>query len=849
MFFFQYTSITRYSTTFSPTLHNVCVALLSIAVLTTAACSGCNSRQTTQQLAEEEAERDQTTSSEKKRKKPRLEIERLQPLLGQEITEEAMWAENSESLDENATPLLIKPGHWMATVQRMKPNYTDFVGHSTISLLNTKNKPVPLEFTRFTLYFSRPVALAKGRVKRVEGEVFVPERTTATRLRENLTNRNTGNTHEKTLKLLPMPPYQYFVVVLAKEVSRYGFLKVTDTVRAPWEEEFEAAAQPHYRVVLADAGKSLPLSSNSLAWTTIAYLVWDEVDPTRLTSEQQWALVDWLHWGGRLVINGPDSLDTLRGSFLDEWLPVESSGSRSIVDDDLRQWSRYWGGRARGANVLPLVPTKPWSGLVLSPRKGTRELVGGGGLFYQREVGLGSVVVSAVQLAERDLVNWPGFDSFLNGGLLGRPRRQYSKGAYDGRRVDWADYRGHRLDAHFTTPRRLAARDVTTSANVLRVETAITNQFGQPDTKLTTQIDRPGGVGAWSAFSPVAVAAREVLTAAAAVRVPKAEFVIACLAVYLVVLVPINWMVFHSLRRVEWAWIAAPVIALLGTWVIARQAQLDIGFVRSQTEVGLLELHSPYERGLLSRYTALYSSLSTTYDVTFEESETVAAPFPASQRETRKLGDTLWQVGFEKHHDTQLRGLTVSSTSTRMLHSEQMFALDGPIRLGLSSRGHEQVENRTRYRLRDLMVVHRFFDDDGQPHYKGDWIGELRASDSAVLALSSIDVTEKRRLFAEERRQSAEEAIGERLTLDTLVDLALKFPDRSDPYSNRREEYRLVGVIDQLMPGTTVAPAASQTHGATVVLAHLRYGEPPNPEPDVNSRDDVIQDAPPTFSN
>ena len=96
---------------------------------------------------------------------------------------------------------------------------------------------------------------------------------------------------------------------------------------------------------------------------------------------------------------------------------------------------------------------------------------------------------------------------------------------------------------------------------------------------------------------------------------------------------------------------------------------------------------------------------------------------------------------------------------------------------------------------------------------------------------------------------SAEEAIGERLTLDTLVDLALKFPDRSDPYSNRREEYRLVGVIDQLMPGTTVAPAASQTHGATVVLAHLRYGEPPNAEPDVNSRDDGIQDAPPALSN
>ena len=61
-----------------------------------------------------------------------------------------------------------------------------------------------------------------------------------------------------------------------------------------------------------------------------------------------------------------------------------------------------------------------------------------------------------------------------------------------------------------------------------------------------------------------------------------------CLTLYLVALVPLNWLVFNAIGRVEWAWIAAPVIAVVGTWLIVDRARLDIGFVRSQTEIGVL---------------------------------------------------------------------------------------------------------------------------------------------------------------------------------------------------------------------------------------------------------------------
>ena len=123
-----------------------------------------------------------------------------------------------------------------------------------------------------------------------------------------------------------MPSHQYFMLVLAREPARYAYLKVTDSVRAPFEDD-NGQSPPHYRVVLADAAKPLPLPANVLTWTSVAYIVWDEVNLDRSNPAQQAALVDWIHWGGRLIINGPDSLDSLRASFLDEYLPVEPASA------------------------------------------------------------------------------------------------------------------------------------------------------------------------------------------------------------------------------------------------------------------------------------------------------------------------------------------------------------------------------------------------------------------------------------------------------------------------------------------------------------------------------------------
>ncbi|NOZ38960.1 MAG: hypothetical protein GXP24_01880 [Planctomycetes bacterium] len=815
---------------------------LMILMLATAGCGGCDSKQTPQTQAEkEEAEKEKKNLAAKKKRDDR-EIKPLLPLLGQEPSPEN---NASELPTGNAGhKLLVKPGHWTTTVQEMKSNYEDFVGDSSAMLLDSKRQPVTLDHTNFTFQSKRPVALAKGRKKRVEGELYIPEQSTGVQLRATLRNRHSGGLEKNVPQpmLQKMPSYQYFIVVLSKEISQYGFLKVTDAVRMPWEEEFDAVSQPHYRVVLADASKSLPLPSNALTWTSVSHLFWDEVDPTRLTPAQQLALVDWLHWGGRLIINGPDSLDTLRGSFLADFLPVEIAGPRAVTKADLNEWSAYWSRRDRGTRPPQLQPTKPWSGIRLKPNADATELAGGAELFYEQFVGRGTVVVSAIQLAERDLINWPGYDSFLNAALLRRPRRLFSKAPYDDDRprIGWSEYPDRRLDAHFTTGLRMFARDAKMPTNQWSVEEPEGNLFGQSNSVTTTKIDRPGGIGSWSEFNPVSEAARAVLTDAAAVRVPGGGFVLACLGFYLVVLVPLNWMVFRTLGRVEWAWIAAPVIAVLGTLLIVRLAQLDIGFVRSQTEVALLELQETHPRGLLSRFTALYSSLSTTYDVTFDSPTTVATPFPASKK-PRPIDENIWDVVFEKQNETRLRGLAVSSASTKMVHSEEMFALAGSLRLGRSSRGHEQLVNRLGYSLRDVVVVRRFFERGSTPKYESSWIGELRDGDSAVIGFRPLAITKDQIPHLEERQQATSVNRATKMDVEPLLKVAFDFPGNEDPVEYRRDECRVVGLIDQVLPGSTVSPAASQIVGATVVLAHLEFGNLSRPEPDVNSRSDVIE--------
>jgi len=51
-----------------------------------------------------------------------------------------------------------------------------------------------------------------------------------------------------------------------------------------------------------------------------------------------------------------------------------------------------------------------------------------------------------------------------------------------------------------------------------------------------------------------------------------------------------------------------------------------------------------------------------------------------------------------------------------------------------------------------------------------------------------------------------------------------------------------VARVDDVLPGQSITPAASQVRGATLVVAHLEYAPRPEPKRDLNIRQAVLKE-------
>ena len=238
---------------------------------------------------------------------------------------------------------------------------------------------------------------------------------------------------------------------------------------------------------------------------------------------------------------------------------------------------------------------------------------------------------------------------------------------------------------------------------------------------------RRSGVAAWRNSGPVPDHARDALQNAARVEIPTRWFVVWVVAGYLVVLVPLNWLVFMGLGRVEWAWVAAPIIALCSTVAVIRMAQLDIGFARSETELAVLELQGGYRRAHLTRYTALYTSLTTRYAFRHEDPGALVQPF----RIVARRGESDTTLHYRHGNEVSLEGFVVPSNTVDMIHGEQMIDLDGPLEVMRNAQARWQVLNRTGVPLRGVGVLHRT--DAGE--IETAWVGELGPHANVELAL------------------------------------------------------------------------------------------------------------------
>jgi hypothetical protein len=866
--------------------------LVTLCLLPLAGCGGCWSNESAKKLTPEEEAAELEKKKKKQAEKPKLDFEMPPTIILPNETGQDL-EENPEEKKPDAPRVVFftKPGHWVAGIQQAKANNFDFQGELRTFPMDQAEEPLDVEHTDFRLSVARPASLPKGQIKRFETMFYLPKRgnllSKSYSLRTELRATRTSRLPELVnVAGNSMMEHEYYMVVLAKNVSSYVDLAKLDSVQLQGSDLLgsvggfeDRRVSKFYHVVLPRVEKSVPLPKHPLAWTMIAYIVWDDLDPTVLTEEQQTALLDWLHWGGQLIVSGPNSLDRLKQTFLEPYLPAQSGKSLEIDQQRLAEINEHWSvdstskEPSRKPTTIQVDDGKPLVGVELIKHADSNWLPHTGELVLERRLGQGRIVVTSFPLAAMPFRFWASRDNFFNACLLRKPSRFFSLTQDTGDlavRWDGKVKGAHIDDARLATTLRFFSRDIGHGIPTNGLPSAV--QENPPDLALAApgpplppsvavspaapashdnsrlsnaskslqdyrfagyESGQLSGMAGWNDLSGAGSAAMAALNDASGIKIPRSDFVVRTLAVYLIVLVPVNWLFFWLIGRVEYAWAAAPVIAVLGAIAVVRLAQLDIGFARSRTEIALLESHAGYPRAHVTRFTALYTSLSTSYDLRFDDPNALSLPLALSSSHERRVTRAANDVTLTQDQTIELSDVYVNSNSTGKVHSEQMVSLPAPFLLTGDDEKGWQLENGSQFVLRHAGVIRRNQDNEIETAY---------SPDLEPGAIVKLEFSKQKETWVPQWDKSAMmSAVApaedeNRIRLHRLSELAAKklelFPG----------DMRLVAWTSDAIPGLAIRPEAAQSTTYTLVLVHLKSAPLPAPDKDVNLRTDVLKD-------
>ncbi|MEM7456504.1 MAG: type II secretion system F family protein [Planctomycetota bacterium] len=933
-----------FSLRFSAPARLLFAILLAISTLTVTGCGGCGQQPTTTAEEEEEQER------------PKDDFENRTPVVipavfpvvdtGDEIegeTENQRRQRIEKANLEGRKVNRVKAGHWATAYFQVIANNFDGRGVIACNCVDAAFRPVPVEQTDYYVLSTRPASMPKGQWRNLETTVYLPRRETSSpsaSVKYDLRSP-AGLTMTSIMQPSPvMNPHQYHFVVLSHRPDSYKYMNNMDVVTVADPNAIGDPFPPFYYVVPTRDGDPVPLPRHALSWTTLAYVLWDDYAADELDTDQQIAMLDWIHHGGQLIISGPDSLDGLQNSFLADYLPAFYESAAEFTNADLEELNENFAvvveGKAREDRVLNVLEDKPLLGINLNLQADASPIEGtGDNLIVERQVGRGRIVVTAFSLEDKRFVYWRSFNSLFNNAIMRRPARRFSSTLNTGLTFRWKDDDTSIFDPLIGSQLRFLSRDLGpsgTPTTLYNDDSGTTPEapgmfnFGYStviDDSLPKRYLMPGnesmrrevdgdtwryggyrdtaqsGVAGWSDSSGVSMAARTTLKQAAGITPPPAGFVFKMLAGYLIVLVPLNWLIFRMIGRVEWAWVAAPLIAIAGAALVIKMASLDIGFVRSNTQVNLLEVHADYPRGHLTEYSALYTSLSTGYNVELANQTAQSLPFAANIEDWERA-EVISQATLNRTRANRLEGFQIKSNSTGMLHTESMIDMGGSFSLTDDGAGGLSVVNGSTIDLVECGVVQRR--DDGTLHRA--WIGDLMSGgQTSTLEFEQIYREGIGEAWQENDRFLSDRAVVSRIWQDfdsDFVQLATVAEhtevkphweviksvaarvlegelDFSDPAATVSEisflklyraanvrsginlgdmfdavsdylelapgEVRLIGATGGIVAETAFDPGSTQVIQETLVVVHLNKGRLPPVRRDWNTMADAIQDS------
>lgn len=791
--------------------------------------------------------------------------------------------------------MLVKPGHVAEAQQEFKVGAVDINGRIEGQAYSKAGQPLPVPGSRWSLNFTRDASLPARQSKRVDLRFFVSpslerdENSTVQinpDLRTVLIDRSSGTplVSPRPTPTTPLPGHQYFFVVLSDHKDDYEFLNKSDLVSWPALEVWDGELQAAYQLVLCNrTADRWQLPSTFFGWTTTSFLLWDDVDPDSLTSAQKQALIDWLHWGGQLIISGPTSTARLKGSFLEPFLPFQSDNTVALSQEKLDFLNAKWALRqpvnsrltpraqllpeedeptdddsmlaasefpSGEEKLFPLIPIETDELNLLGPlpqrsipmsagnlTSGSQWVPNTSEMVAEKYVGRGRVVLSTISISDPFFSRWRSFPSFLNATLLGRPPRGWQENSFNSR-MTWLYTPNQEADSRLATHFRIITRDGLASPldDKILFEPASRKAAGD---LLWKNVESAGsvisgwdgdpinGIAAWNSSSSTSNAAKAILRDAAGINVPKISSILLLLLGYLVCLVPLNWFIFFMLGKVEWAWAAVPFIAVGGVVTVAYTAQLDIGFARSYTEIAVVEAFQNHPRAHVTRYSALYSSLTTPYRLTLDSESGLTVPMISREREfSSSLVETV-RFDYGSADGNFLFPLNILSNSTTFLHTEQMIDLGGTLNFEPDNESPQKftLDNQSKYSWESVTAFRR----NNAGLLEAAWIDKLPAESSTQAEFNTADLTKVANYW--KWRQ-----VGSSNSSESTADNPERFSALMRSISGlaflRAGEIRVLAFANDTVNGLQVEPSTGSTLRYSALVFNVECGKYPTPEPD-----------------
>jgi hypothetical protein len=347
----------------------------------------------------------------------------------------------------------IKANHWSMIGLEMRANHENYDG-------SLQTRPVPLADQPHEMIYRRDARLVKGQVARLTMPIFLPRIPKEIGF-QLVRPEAIRHDEEWPASLKRLEPHQQLVVVLSKagndQFTRWSQFHATLPTAAMRDDPNLLDQQRYYRMVMPQDPEKPLLSAHPLTWSAVSHVIWDGIAPELVGTGQQQAMIDWLYWGGQIVVVGGagPAFGPLRDSFLSPFLPADPSGEnvqrtgaelkvlseaypppggfREPSDpipsgpDHSQAWEAF-GRRYKPPAAIPSAERKPLFITGLTPKPGATVIpIGGEGnppLAVEWKVGRGRVLMLAVSLTDPDLLSWPGYDTLVRRVILRRPEER-----------------------------------------------------------------------------------------------------------------------------------------------------------------------------------------------------------------------------------------------------------------------------------------------------------------------------------------------------------------------------------------------------------------------------------------